>query len=131
MMNDTVIDDIKVLHAPKLDFSSKGILNNHVLTNQGNKLVPGHSLQNTVNGHAAVVEVAKNFDFVIDLGHGNGIQNGLVNVGTGNGVTLGILVGVNQVEGGEIVVSAFLTGAGLAFSDAYHFCSCSHSFVSS
>lgn len=78
-------------------------------------------LQDAVNGHGAVVEVAEDFDFVIDVGHGNCIQNGLVNVGTGDGITLGVLVGIDQVERGEIVVSAFLTGAGLAFTNTDYF----------
>lgn len=55
-------------------------------------VLTGHGLQNAVNGHVAIVEVAEDFHLVINLGQGNGIQNGLVNQGTGSGEALGILV---------------------------------------
>ena len=85
-----------------------------------------HGLKNTVHGHVAVVEVAEDFDFVIDLGHGDCIQDTLVNVGAGTGQTFGVLIRVNQVERGKIVCTALLTGTGLSFTDTHDFGSGSH-----
>ena len=83
-------------------------------------------LQDTVHGHGAVVEVAKHLHFIIDLGHGDCVQNGLVNVGDSSSEALGIFVGVNQVEGSEVIWTALLAGAGFPFTDAYDFSLDSH-----
>ena len=80
-----------------------------------------HGLQDTVHGHGAVVEVAEHFHLIIDLGHGDSIQNGLVDIGDGSSEALRILVRVNQVEGSKVVCTALLAGAGLPFTDSYDF----------
>ena len=79
------------------------------------------SLQDAIDGHAAVVEVTENFDFVIDLGHGDSVQDRLVHVSAGGGKTIGVLAGIDQMERSEIIVSALLAYAGLAFTDADNF----------
>ena len=79
------------------------------------------SLEDAIDGHTAIVEVAEDFDLIVDLGHGDCIQDRLVNIGAGSGKTFGVLAGVDQMERSEIVISALLAYAGLAFTNADNF----------
>ena len=53
-----------------------------------------HGVTDAVHGHGAVVEVAEHFHLIIKLGHGDSVQDRLVNVGDGSSETFGILIGL-------------------------------------